>query len=60
MFDVSARPCVSPDLLTLSIPWPRFAPLIEYMDESFLITESWSRVQARMRGTPTGEVASKE
>jgi hypothetical protein len=48
MFDVSARPCVQSDLLTLAVPWPKFTRMVEYMDESFLFTGSWSRVQGRM------------
>ncbi len=48
MFDVSARPCVPADVLTLSIPWLRFVRMVENMDESFLITTSWRKVQARI------------
>ena len=48
MFDVSARPCVAPGLLTLAIPWPKFVEMVGHMDESFLITRSWERVRARL------------
>jgi hypothetical protein len=49
MFDVSARPCVEPDVLTFAVPWPKFVRMVGQMDESFLITGSWGRVRARIR-----------
>jgi hypothetical protein len=49
MFDVSARPHVKPDELTFSIPMERFKQLVGYMDESFLITDSWKKVRARIK-----------
>jgi uncharacterized protein (DUF169 family) len=48
MFDVSARPCVPSNVLTLAIPWPRFVRMVDNMAESFLITGSWRKVQARI------------
>ncbi len=48
MFDISARPCVDRDLLTFAVPWPKFTRMVDHMDESFLITDSWHAVQARM------------
>lgn len=48
MFDVSARPCVPEDVLTLSIPWPKFMRMVNYMDESFLIAKDWQTVRSRM------------
>jgi hypothetical protein len=48
MFDVSARPCVPKDRLTFSIPMKKFEKMVSYMDESFLITESWSIVRKRL------------
>lgn len=53
MFDVSARPCVPAGVLTLAVPWPKFAGMVNDMDESFLITESWHKVQVRMRAALT-------
>jgi uncharacterized protein (DUF169 family) len=53
MFDVSARPCVPADVLTFAVPWPKFAGMVEDMDESFLITGSWRKVQARMQTART-------
>lgn len=47
MFDVSARPHVSRDELTFTVPYPRFIQLVAYMDDSFLITKSWDRVISR-------------
>jgi uncharacterized protein (DUF169 family) len=49
MFDVSARPCVEPDVLTLAMPTKLFSALLENLDESFLITESWRKVKERIR-----------
>ncbi|MBN2008031.1 DUF169 domain-containing protein [candidate division KSB1 bacterium] len=49
MFDVSARPCVKANELTFSLPINRFRQVVEYMDESFLITESWEKVQKRIK-----------
>jgi hypothetical protein len=48
MFDVSARPCVPPSVLTFSVPMVKFTRMISYMDESFLITGSWKEVQKRI------------
>lgn len=48
MFDVSARPYVAASILTFAVPYPRFAQMIGNMDESFLITTSWSKVQKRI------------
>jgi len=48
MFDVSARPFVPSNILTFSVPMNRFVTMIENMEESFLITDSWSKVQKRL------------
>jgi hypothetical protein len=48
MFDVSARPCVPEDNLTFTIPMNRFIQMIQNMDESFLLTESWNMVRERI------------
>jgi uncharacterized protein (DUF169 family) len=48
MFDPSARPCVPRDVLTFAVPMKRFERMIGYMEESFLITESWSVVKKRI------------
>lgn len=48
MFDVSARPCVPADTLTFAVPMKRFEQLVAYMDESFLVTESWRAVRDRL------------
>jgi len=47
MFDISARPHVSKDELTFSMPIERFRQLVGYMDESFLITKSWEKIKGR-------------
>ena len=48
MFDVSARPYVPKDTLTLSLPINKFERMVENMNESFLITQSWQKVSKRI------------
>lgn len=48
MFDVSARPCVPPGVLTFAAPMNKFARMIDNMPESFLITPSWEKVRSRI------------
>jgi hypothetical protein len=48
MFDVSARPCVMSNILTLSVTWPKFERMVSNMDESFLITDSWAKIRKRI------------
>jgi len=48
MFDVSARPLVPPDTLSFAVPMKKFRGMVEDMDESFLITESWAKVRRRL------------
>jgi hypothetical protein len=54
MFDVSARPCVPENELTFTVPFERFKQMVLNMDESFLITPSWSTVKNRFLSHPTG------
>jgi uncharacterized protein (DUF169 family) len=49
MFDVSARPSVPQNMLTFSVPLAKFARMVDNMEESFLITPSWARVQKRIK-----------
>lgn len=48
MFDVSARPSVPKDTLSFAVPMKKFETMIANMDESFLITDSWRKVQKRI------------
>jgi len=48
MFDPSARPCVPKDTLTFAVPMVKFLKMIDYMEESFLITETWNNVMKRI------------
>jgi hypothetical protein len=48
MFDVSARPGVESMILTFAIPLQKFERMVDNMDESFLITESWQKVKQRI------------
>jgi len=49
MFDVSARPFVPENTLTFSVPIKKFGKMVENMEESFLITDSWAKVQKRIQ-----------
>jgi len=48
MFDVSARPSVPGNTLTIAIPMNKFEKMIDNMEESFLITKSWAKVRRRI------------
>jgi hypothetical protein len=48
LFDVSARPFVPSNILTFSAPMNKLITMIENMEESFLITDSWQTVQKRI------------
>ncbi len=49
MFDISARPFVSPGELTFAVPMNKFLTMLDNMEESFLITKSWEKIRERMR-----------
>jgi len=48
MFDPSARPFVPRNTISFSVPMSKFATMIDNMEESFLITDTWGRIQKRM------------
>jgi len=48
MFDPSARKCVPENILTFAVPMMRFEKMVSFMDESFLITDTWSSVRKRL------------
>jgi len=48
MFDISARPYVPTNLLTFSVPMPKFIRMVDNMEESFLITKTWRKIQKRI------------
>jgi uncharacterized protein (DUF169 family) len=48
MFDVSARPFVPKEMLTLAVPMNKFKRMVENMEESFLITPAWAKVRKRI------------
>ena len=52
MFDPSARPYVMKDTLTFAVPMKRFVTMIGNMEESFLITDTWKRLQKRIVASP--------
>ena len=47
MFDPSARPCVPANILSFAVPMIKFERMIDYMEESFLITDTWETVKKR-------------
>ena len=48
MFDVSARPMVEREILTLSMPYSIFLKLLENVSGSFLETQSWKKARERI------------
>lgn len=48
MIDISARPYVDPDILSFTVPYAMFTELEGYVDESFLQTNAWKKVKARI------------
>ncbi len=53
MFDVSARPYIPEDILSFAVPISKFDRMIDNMNESFLTTPSWSKIQKRIaKGRP--------
>jgi uncharacterized protein (DUF169 family) len=48
MFDVSSRPCVPQETLTLAFPMKKFLAMIADMEESFLIRPAWEAVRKRI------------
>ncbi len=48
MFDVSARPFVKENVLSFAAPMKKFRQMVDDMDESFLITNSWKKVSRRI------------
>ncbi|HTX88393.1 MAG TPA: DUF169 domain-containing protein [Bacteroidales bacterium] len=48
MFDPSARPCVPRDTLSYSVPMKKFEKMVGYMDESFLITDTWKEIRKHL------------
>ncbi|MGP8080359.1 MAG: DUF169 domain-containing protein [Dehalococcoidales bacterium] len=48
MFDPSARISVPKDVLTLAVPMKKFVQMVDNMEESFLITDSWRKIQQRI------------
>jgi uncharacterized protein (DUF169 family) len=49
MFDISARPFVDKDKLAFAAPMSKFQRMVDNMEESFLITPSWAKIQKRIK-----------
>ncbi len=60
MFDVSARPWVEPQTLTLAMPVKLFSTLLDNLDESFLITESWKKVKKRIKKMSEAAIGDRQ
>jgi uncharacterized protein (DUF169 family) len=58
MFDVSARPYVPQETLTFALPRDKFIRMIDNMEESFLITNSWAKVHKRISKSEQGRNSS--
>jgi len=52
MFDPSARPGVPANVLTFAVPMKRFEKMVGYMEESFLITKTWTVIKRRIEKEP--------
>jgi uncharacterized protein (DUF169 family) len=48
LLDPSARKCAKGDLVTFAIPISKFMEMVDHMEESFLITDTWSVIQRRI------------
>lgn len=48
MFDPTARPYIPKNMLTFSFAFERFAEMVDAMDQCFLTTDAWKRVQGRL------------
>jgi len=48
MFDPSARKCAKKDIISFAVPITKFLEMIGYMEESFLITDTWKTIQSRI------------
>lgn len=48
MFDLSARKCIKKDIISFAVPISKFIQIINQMEESFLITDTWSKIQQRI------------
>jgi hypothetical protein len=48
MFDPSARPYVPKDTLSFAVPLVKFEKMVGYMEECFLITDTWQKIKKRI------------
>jgi len=49
LFDPSARPYLPEDRLSFAVPMAKFIKMVDNMEESFLITATWKKSQARLK-----------
>ena len=48
LFDPSARPHIPKDTLSFAVPFNKFTRMVDNMEESFLITDTWKAIQKRI------------
>jgi hypothetical protein len=48
LLDPSTRACVKPNLLSFSIPWPKFVSMLANIDDCFLNTYIWENLHNRL------------
>lgn len=48
LFDPSARPYIPKDALSFAVPFRKFVHMVDNMEESFLVTETWQKIQERI------------
>lgn len=48
MFDPSARPYIPENTLSFAVPMKKFEKMVDYMEESFLVTNTWKFVKKRI------------
>jgi uncharacterized protein (DUF169 family) len=48
LFDPSARPYVPKDSLSFAVPFNKFTRMVDNMEDSFLITDTWKTIQKRL------------
>jgi len=57
MFDPSARPYIEPEKLSFAVPMERFADMVGWMPQSFLVAPAWRRLRERFGGRALPEEA---
>jgi len=48
LFELESRRRFNENLLTLAVPMRRLEKIIDFMDDSFLLTKNWQRIMKRI------------